>query len=101
MKAEGTSRRGGRGLDYLSREVAMERRHSKLTAELRGVVLAVAARLGERISVDLIATAANALVERLYAWHAKPMAEGADALSALDWSSSACPACGQRHREFS
>jgi hypothetical protein len=50
--------------------------------------------------VDLFATAANTLVERFFAWRAEPLAEGADALSALDWSSSVCPACGLRHREF-
>ena len=54
----------------------------------------------ERPASDLFATAENALVDRFYAWHAEPMAECTDVLSGPAWFSSACPSCGQRHREF-
>jgi len=63
-------------------------------AELRSVAPAEAARRVERPASDLFATAANALVDRFYAWHAEPMAECTDVLSGPAWFSSACPSCG-------
>ena len=44
-------------------------------AELRSVAPANAAQRVERPASDLFAAAASALVDRLYAWNAEPMAE--------------------------
>ena len=88
------------GVDGLSREVAQELRCVESTPALRDLVSAEAARLGERITVDLFASADNALVPRFYARYAEPLAEGVDALAQPDWGWSQCCACGQRHREF-
>ena len=88
------------GIDGLSRDEAAARRHLEATDALRDIVRAQAASLGELISIDLFATAENALVSRFYALTAEPLAEGADALTQLDWGRSKCPCCGRTHREF-
>jgi hypothetical protein len=92
MKAE--------GIDGLSREEAAQRRAAESTVALRALVQAEADRLGETFTVDLFATAENAIVPRFFARHPEPLAEGADALAQLDWGQSTCPHCGQAHREF-
>jgi hypothetical protein len=55
------------GVDGLSREVAQELRCAESTPALRDLVLAEVVRLGERFTVDLFASADNALVPRFYA----------------------------------
>jgi hypothetical protein len=91
MKAE--------GVDDLSRASARELRQSESTAELRRIVTQEATRLGATVSVDLFATADNALVPRFFARYPEPLAEGVDALSQPDWGRSLCPHCGTVHRE--
>ena len=91
MKAE--------GVDDLSRSAARACRASESTAALRRIVTSEAERLGEPISLDLFATADNALVPRFFAPYPEPLAEGADALAQPDWGRSCCPHCGQHHRE--
>ena len=88
------------GVDGLSRESAQELRCSESGPALRALVSDEAARLGERFTVDLFASADNALVPRFYARYAEPLAEAVDALVQTDWGWSLCSACGQRHREF-
>ena len=51
-------------------------------------------------TVDLFASADNALVPRFYARYAEPLAEAADALAQPDLGWSLCLACGRKHREF-
>jgi hypothetical protein len=92
------ARSGGR--DDLSRSAARARRASESMAALRRIVTSEAEEhLGEAISLDLFATADNTLVPRFFALYTEPLAEGADALSQLDWGRSRCPHCGQLHRE--
>jgi hypothetical protein len=91
MKAE--------GVDDLSRAAARARRASESLPALRQIVTEEAKRLGARISLDLFATADNALVPRFCARHPEPLAEAADALAQPDWGRSLCPACNRVHRE--
>ena len=92
MKAE--------GVDDLSRAVAADRRACESTGELRAIAVGEASKLGERFSIDLFATADNAIVPRFFARHAESLAEGQDALTQPDWGRSLCPHCGLVHREF-
>ena len=91
MKAE--------GVDSLSRGTAQERRASESSAELRRIATRESERLGAALSVDLFATAENAIVPRFFAQFPEPLAEGVDALAQPDWGRSSCPGCGQIHRE--
>ena len=92
MKAE--------GVDDLSRSVARSIRASESTRALRDIVADEAKRwLGASLSLDLFATADNALVPRFFAQYPEPLAEGVDALAQPDWGRSRCPHCGALHRE--
>jgi hypothetical protein len=92
MKAE--------GVDDLSRAVARSIRASASTPALREKVAAEAERwLGAPLSLDLFATADNALVPRFFSRFPEPLAEGIDALAQPDWGRSSCPHCGALHRE--
>jgi hypothetical protein len=92
MKAE--------GMDDLSRAVARSIRASASTPALREKVATEAERwLGALLSLDLFATAENALVPRFFARFSEPLAEGIDALAQPDWGRSRCPHCGTLHRE--
>jgi hypothetical protein len=92
MKAE--------GVDDLSRAVARSIRASASTPALREKVAAEAERwLGAPLSLDLFATADNALVPRFFARFPEPLAGGFDALAQPDWGRSRCPLCGALHRE--
>jgi hypothetical protein len=91
MKAE--------GVDDLSRGTARARRDSDSTAVLRRIATREAERLGATLSVDLFATADNAIVPRFFAQFPEPLAEGVDALAQPDWGRFRCPGCGQTHRE--
>ena len=91
MKAE--------GVDALSRDTAQAQRTSESTDELRRIVIKEAERLGAVLSIDLFATADNAIVPRFFARLPEPLAEGVDALAQPDWGRSHCPQCGQDHRE--
>ena len=72
----------------------------QLSTVLRELITAEAAQFGDSISIDLFATADNALVPRFYACHKEPLAEGMDALAQPDWGRSACLHCGLVNREF-
>ena len=87
------------GVDDLSRGVAAARRAAEATCRLRGIVQDEAARFGDSVSIDLFATAENALVPRFFARHAEPLAEGVDALVQPDWGRSWCARCQTWHRE--
>ena len=91
MKAE--------GVDDLSRTTARARRDSESTAALRRIAAREAERLGAALSVDLFATAENAVVPRFFAQFPEPLAEGVDAQAQPDWGRSRCPCCRQWHRE--
>ncbi len=54
------------GVDGLSREVAQELLCVESSLALRDLVSAEAARLGEQFTLDLFASADNALVPRFY-----------------------------------
>ena len=88
------------GVDGLSRGTAEARWHGEATTVLRELITAEAAQFGESISIDLFATANNALVPRFYARHKEPLAEGMDARAQPDWGRSACLHCGLVRREF-
>jgi hypothetical protein len=92
MKAE--------GVDDLSRAVARSIRAFASTPALRKKVAAEAERwLGAPLSLDLFATANNALVPRFFSQFPEPLAEGIDALAQPDWGRSRCLHCGALHRE--
>jgi hypothetical protein len=88
------------GVDALSRAVAEDRTRSQSTRALRLLADREAARQGQRFTIDLFATAENAMVPRFFAPFPEPLAEAADALSAPDWGQSLCPHCQASHREF-
>jgi hypothetical protein len=88
------------GTDGLSREEAAERRRHEATTRLRAIVLEQTEHLGQRITIDLFASADNALVPRFFARYGEPLAEGANALNQPDWGCSRCPHCGGKHREI-
>jgi hypothetical protein len=88
------------GVDDLSRAVARFIRASESTRALRDIVAAEAERwLGAPLSLDLFATADNALVPRFFARFPEPLAEGIDALAQPDWGRSCCLHCGALHQE--
>jgi hypothetical protein len=100
MKAE--------GVDDLSRAVARSIRASESTRALRDIraeplsdIVAAEAEqwLGAPLSLDLFATANNALVPRFFARFPELLAEGIDALAQPDWSRSRCLHCGALHWE--
>jgi hypothetical protein len=92
MKAE--------GVDDLSRAVARSIRASGSTPALRKKVATEAEQwLGAPLSLDLFATADNALVPRFFARFSEPLAEGIDALVQPDWGRSRCPHCRALRRE--
>jgi hypothetical protein len=57
--------------------------------------------LGAPLSLDLFATAVNALpaVPRFFSQFPEPLAEGVDALAQPAWGRSCRPDCGALHRE--
>jgi hypothetical protein len=86
----------------LSRAVARSIRASTSTSALHKRVSAEAERwLGAPLSIDLFATADNALVPRFFSLFPEPLAEGVDALAQPDWgrSPSRRTHCGALHRE--
>jgi hypothetical protein len=88
------------GVDDLSRAVARSIRASASTPALREKVAAEAERwLGAPLSLDLFATADNALVPQFFSQFPEPLTERIDALAQPDWGSSRCPHCGALHRE--
>jgi hypothetical protein len=69
-------------------------RASASTPALREKVVAEAERwLGAPLSLDLFATADNALVPLFFSRFPEPLAEGIDALAQPDWGRSRCPHC--------
>jgi hypothetical protein len=88
------------GVDALSREVAMGRTLSQSTHTLRALADREARGMSARFTIDLFATADNAVVPRFYARFPEPGAEAVDALAAPDWGQSLCPHCKSPHREF-
>ena len=91
MKAE--------GVDDLSRSTARSRRESESTDALRQKAAREACWLEADLSIDLFASAENAVVPRFFAQFPEPLAEGTDALAQPDWGRSRCPRCGQWYRE--
>jgi hypothetical protein len=79
--------------------VAQQQRLHESSPALRRLVVLEALRLGGPISVDLFATASNALVPRFFSRTAEPDAEAVDALAQPDWATSRCPGCHLLHRE--
>ena len=86
-------------VDDLSRAVAQQLRSHESSPALRRLVVLEAHRLGGPISVDLFATASNALVPRFFSRTAEPDSEAIDALAQPDWAASRCPGCHLLHRE--
>ena len=87
------------GVDDTSRSLAVEVAGPVSGPELRRRVRAVAEECGWHITVDVFASAENALTPRFFARYAEPLAEAEDAFTVSDWGCSECPACGQWHRE--
>ena len=67
---------------------------------LQALVHDMALAAGSRITIDLFATATNALCPRFYSFEPEPLADGADALAQATWASSACPWCHQDRPDF-
>jgi hypothetical protein len=70
------------------------------TPALRRIIRALTARSGNRISIDLFASAANTACPRYFSEFYEQEAEGQDALSQPSWASSVCPTCALRRPEF-
>ena len=87
------------GVDDSSRSLAAEVAGPVSGPELRRRVWAVAEECGWHITVDVFASAENALTPRFFARFAEPLAEAEDAFTVGDWACSLCPACGGWHRE--
>jgi hypothetical protein len=67
---------------------------------LQALVHDTALAAGSRITIDLFATATNALCRRFYSLEPEPFADGTDALAQVTWASSACPWCHQDRPDF-
>ena len=87
------------GIDAASRAGAAQELGPACGNELLGIIRSRAAMLRWRISVDLFASAANAVVPRFFSRYPEPGAEAVDALSVPSWNASPCPGCGGCHRE--
>jgi hypothetical protein len=87
------------GIDAASRAGADAERGPACGPTLVAAARWLAARLGWTISVDLFATAANAVVPRFFSRYPEPSAETVDAFTSPSWNASTCPACSLCHRE--
>jgi hypothetical protein len=87
------------GIDAASRAGAALELGPACGGELQAAIRSRAAVLRWDISVDLFASAANALVPRFFSRYPEPGAEAVDALSVPSWNASPCPGCGCCHRE--
>jgi hypothetical protein len=87
------------GIDAASRAGAEAERGPACAPALRDTIHAFAARHGWSISVDLFATAENAIAPRFFSRYPEPTAEAFDALSVPSWNASPCPFCSRCHRE--
>ena len=87
------------GIDAASRAGAEAELGPACGPALLAAIRETAARLSWTISVDLFATAANAVAPRFFSRHPEPGAEAADALTSPSWNASTCPACSLCHRE--
>jgi len=87
------------GIDAASRAGAALELGPACGSELRALIRSRAACLQWSISVDLFASASNAIVPRFFSRYPEPGAEAVDALSVPSWNASTCPGCGSCHRE--
>jgi hypothetical protein len=87
------------GIDHASRGGAAPDLGPACRDSLRSTIYAFAARHGWTISIDLFASASNALTGRFFSRFPEPDAEAIDAFSGQDWNASSCPYCGLHHRE--
>jgi hypothetical protein len=88
------------GVDDLFRAVVCSIHTSTSSPALREKVAAEAERwLGTPLSLDLFATADNALVPLFFSRFPEPLAEEVDTLAQPDWGRSRCPHCGALHQE--
>ena len=71
----------------------------RVSEALWATIESLLAPLRWRVTVDLFATESNARAARYFSRYSEPGAEAVDALSVLDWATSQCPICGDRHRE--
>ena len=67
---------------------------------LRMIIRSLAQQASQRISLDLFATAGNAICPRFCSQFGEPAAELQDAFSQPSWASSLCPVCGASRPEF-
>jgi hypothetical protein len=88
-----------KGIDAASREGAERIRGPACGPELRDIIRNFAAKFHWSISVDLFASAENAITPRFSSLHPEPGAEAVDALSVPSWNASLCPSCSGCHRE--
>ena len=87
------------GIDRLSRETAMSLRGPSCNTQLRKDIHAMAITLDWKLSVDLFATASNAITARFFSRFPEPLSEFEDAFGVDNWNQSLCPHCHQLHRE--
>jgi hypothetical protein len=86
------------GIDDGSRKHAMALLGPASGPALRQIIFSFAAEHSSGITIDYVAAAGNALVERFSAWTAELGAELVDAFSSRSWNHGTC-VCGRRHRE--
>ena len=87
------------GIDAASREGAEAELGPACGPALRTAIHDTAARLGWSVSVDLFATASNAVVPRYFSRYPEPSSEAVGAFTSPSWNASTCPACSLCHRE--
>jgi hypothetical protein len=87
------------GVDNGSRKHAQALRGPASSAKMRGIVAEFALEVGCPITIDLFASADNALCRRYAAWTDEPQAEAVDAFSMRSWDVGRC-LCGAEHREW-
>jgi hypothetical protein len=87
------------GVDDLSRAVAVDVAGPVSSPLVRQHAQLLAQSLGWELTIDAFASESNSLLPRFFARYAEARAEAEDAFAVEDWDRSACPACGQLHRE--
>jgi hypothetical protein len=88
------------GIDGLSRETAENVNGPASGDRLRELVRYLVMEQGwGEVTLDLFASRANTLVPRYFSWFAEAEAELTDAFASTGWDRSACPHCGEMHRE--
>ena len=87
------------GHDDASRDKAKSLLGPSCGSTVWKLVLEAAGEAGWELTVDMFASAANAILPRFMSWTDEAECEQVDCFAARTWRSSSCPACGEQHSE--